>query len=193
MGARPTAPPAQSLAAGTVAEGSSAGISGEGSAEITFVRGGEFAVVIALDCAECVGPTVITAPGRMSPYGESEGSLQGSYLADVFEGSEPEQSLWLVADGAWTLEMSSWNDLPPQTGVVKGEGSQVLLLAGESPSSLVTWEPATASDSFQGRYFGSSRVDALTFGDTAAFSEGFEMQRPGVIAITTDGTWSIEP
>jgi hypothetical protein len=190
---RPTAAPSQSVEAGTVANGTDATVSGEGSAEITFIRDGDIAVVVGLDCSACSGPTVLTGPDRMQPFEESEGPAEGSYLVDVFSDSAPEQSLWLVADGEWTIDLMSWNDLPPTTGAVEGTGSTVVYLVDDSRSSRVMWEPASADDSFQGRMFGESEEDSFMFGDTEAFSEVIKIRRPGVLAIATDGAWKVEP
>lgn len=41
------------------------------------------------------------------------------------------------------------------------------------------------------RYFGITREASRTFGDTEAFTESFDLVRPGVLAITTAGTWSV--
>jgi hypothetical protein len=190
---RPTAPPAQSLDAGTVGDGVPAGVSGEGPAEITFVREGATAIVVSLECSACEGPTVLTAPGRMSPLDEEEGPIEGSYLVDVFEDTDPEQSLWLTTEGEWTVELASWNDLPLVSGGVEGTGSTVIFFGDDAASSLVTWKPEDGEDVFQARFFGVDREDAFMFGDSVEFSDEIEFQRPGVIAITTDGSWSIEP
>lgn len=189
----PTAAPAQRLEAGAVADGTSATVSGDGPAEITFVRDGDIAVVVDVDCSACTGPTMLTAPDRVSPLDEADGAMRGSYLVDVFAHTTPEQSVWLLAEGEWTVELSSWNDLPSTTGAVEGSGSTVLLLTDDLPSSVITWAPAHDDDVLQARYFGATEEHALVFGDSAAFSERMEIRRPGVLAIATDGEWSVEP
>lgn len=190
---RPTAAPEQRIEAGTVGDGTSASATGEGSAEITFVREGKLAIVVALDCGRCAGPTVLTAPERSTPLGEADGALAGSFLVDVTTDSDPEQSLWLQADGEWTIELLSWNDLPLTEGAVEGTGSTVIFFNGDSATSHVTWSPAHDTDMFQGRYFGVDVEDAYFFGDTEAFSEDIKMGLPGVLAIMTDGEWSVTP
>ncbi|GAA1984707.1 hypothetical protein GCM10009718_22620 [Isoptericola halotolerans] len=190
---RPTAPPEKSVAAGTVAEGSAATAEGKGDAEVTFERDGEFAVVVELDCARCEGPTVLTGPDRMTPFGEADGALTGEYLMDVFQDSEPEQSLWVAADGPWSLRLSSWNDLTPEPGPWSGSGSTVIFLGGDAETAEVSWTPAGAGDSFQGRYFGTEEAAARMFGDSEEFTDDIELAQPGVLAITTDGEWSITP
>ncbi|WP_277211900.1 hypothetical protein [Isoptericola croceus] len=190
---RPTAPPKKSVAAGTVGGGSAATAEGKGDAEVTFVRDGEFAVVIELDCARCDGTTVLTGPGRGTPFGEADGALTGEYLMDVFEGSDAEQSVWIAADGPWTLRFSSWNDLTPQAGPWSGTGSTVIFLGGEAAQAEVSWMPADADDSFQGRYFGTDEAAARMFGDTEEFTDVVELAQPGVLAITTDGEWTVTP
>lgn len=191
---RPTTAPAQVVTAGAVAEGVPAQAAGVGSAEVTYTRGGEFAVVIVLDCAACAAgtlPTVLTGPGRMTPYDEGAGPLVGSYLMDVFEGSAPEQSVWLQADGPWSLRFESWNDLPATTGPRSGTGSTVLRLADQGAHAEVTWAPAGPDDGFSGRFFGIG--DQQLFGDDEAFTEVVELPMPGIFAIRTAGTWTVTP
>jgi hypothetical protein len=161
---------------------------------VTYTRAGEFAVVIVLDCSACAAgaaPTVLTGPGRMTPYDEAPGPLAGSYLMDVFVGSAPEQSVWLQADGPWSIRFESWNDLPSTTGPQSGTGSAVLRMADQGTGAEVTWAPAGPDDVFSGRFFGVG--DQKVFGNDEAFTETVELPMPGIFAIRTDGTWSVTP
>ncbi|KQY24874.1 hypothetical protein ASD16_05175 [Cellulomonas sp. Root485] len=190
----PTAAPAQLVTAGAVAEDAPAQAAGVGSATVTYTRGGEFAVVIVLDCTACAGgmsPTVLTGPGRGTPYGEAAGPLAGSYLMDVFQGSDPEQSVWLQADGPWSIRFESWNDLPGTTGPLSGTGSTVLRMFDQGAHAEVTWAPAGPDDDFSGRFFGVG--DQQLFGNDEAFTEVVDLPMPGVFAIRTDGTWTVTP
>jgi hypothetical protein len=159
-----------------------------------YTRAGEFAVVIVLDCSACAAgaaPTVLTGPGRMTPYDESPGPLAGSYLMDVFEGSAPEQSVWLQADGPWSIRFESWNDLPGTTGPQSGAGSTVLHLADQGAHAEVTWTPAGPDDAFSGRFFGIG--DQQVFGNDEAFTEVVDLPMPGIFAIRTHGAWTVTP
>ncbi|GAB3168304.1 hypothetical protein GCM10027059_30710 [Myceligenerans halotolerans] len=189
---RPTAAPDRSVAAGMVAPGVATVAEGKGSAEVTFERDGEFAVVVHLDCSACSGATVLTAPERGTPFGESDGALAGDYLMDVFEGSATEQSVWLVAEGPWSLRLESWNDLAPVTGRQSGDGSTVLALGDTASGIDVEYTPAGPDDSFSGRYFSVSGEPRM-FGDTQAFTDSYEVSLPGVLAITTNGSWTVTP
>ncbi|WP_172592208.1 hypothetical protein [Subtercola boreus] len=51
---------------------------------------------------------------------------------------------------------------------------------------------AGAGDSFSGRVFTTSG-NPQVFGDTGAFSEVFDADLPGVMAIQTNGTWTVTP
>ncbi|NUU16142.1 hypothetical protein HP550_02610 [Cellulomonas humilata] len=191
---RPTAAPAQRVDSGAVAEDAPALATGSGSAEVTYTRTGEFAVVIVLDCTACAAgtsPTVLTGPGLMSPYDEGPGPLAGSYLMDVFEGSAPEQSVWLQAEGPWSIRFESWNDIPATTGPQSGTGSVVLHLADQGTHAEVTWTPAGPGDGFSGRFFGQG--DQLVFGNDEAFTEVVDVPMPGILAIRTDGAWTVTP
>ncbi|MCP2283839.1 hypothetical protein APR04_002752 [Promicromonospora umidemergens] len=189
---RPTAAPARSVAAGTVAPGVPAVAEGRGNAEVTFERDGEFAVVVHLDCSGCSGATILTGPERGTPFGAADGVLTGSYLMDVFTGTDPEQSVWLVAKGPWSLRFESWNDLAPVTGKQAGEGSTVLALGDTASSIDVEFTPAGPDDMFAGRYFGVSG-DSQMFGDSVAFTDSYDVSLPGVLAITTNGSWAVTP
>lgn len=189
---RPTEAPDQSVAAGTVAAGAPAAAEGKGSAEVTFERDGEFAVVVHLDCSACSGATVLTAPERGTPFGEADGALTGDYLMDVFKDSDPEQSVWLAAEGPWSLRIESWNDLAAVSGEQSGEGSTVLALGDTASAIDVTFTPAGPDDSFSGRYFSVSG-DPRMFGDTEAFTDSYDVSLPGVLAITTNGSWTVTP
>ncbi|GEM_PF-1361614 len=190
---RPSEPPAQAVDAGTVAAGAPAVVSGTGSAEVSFVRDGEFAVVVHLDCGDCAGTRAFMAPTDVTPYPGTLGEATGSYLMDVFEDSAPQQSIWLETPGDWSVRLESWNDLPPVTGAQSGTGSTVLRLDGTAASAEVAWTPAGPEDSFQGRYFGVTREASRVFGDTEAFTETFDLVLPGVLAVKTAGTWSVTP
>lgn len=190
---RPTEPPAQSVDAGTVAAGAPAVASGTGSATLSFVRDGDFAVVVHLDCGECADTRAFMAPTGVTPYPGTLGEATGSYLMDVFEDSAPQQSIWLETPGEWSVRFESWNDLPPVTGAQSGTGSTVLRLDGTASSAEVSWTPGGPEDSFQGRYFGVTREASRMFGDTEAFTETFDLVLPGVLAVKTAGTWSVTP
>ena len=190
---RPAEPPAQSVDAGTVAAGAPAVASGAGSATLSFVRDGDFAVVVHLDCGECADTRAFMAPTGVTPYPGTLGEATGSYLMDVFEDSAPQQSIWHETPGEWSVRFESWNDLPPVTGAQSGTGSTVLRLDGTASSAEVSWTPAGPGDSFQGRYFGVTREASRMFGDTEAFTETFDLVLPGVLAVKTAGTWSVTP
>ena len=190
---RPTEPPAQAVDAGTVAAGAPATASGTGSAAVTFVRDGEFAVVVHLDCGDCAQTRAFMAPTEVTPYPGTLGEATGSYLMDVFEDSDPQQSIWLETPGDWSVRLESWNDLPPVTGAQQGTGSTVLRLDGTATSAEVSWTPAGPGDSFQGRYFGVTREASRMFGDSEAFTETFDLVLPGVLAVKTAGAWSVTP
>ncbi len=193
----PTAPPtaepvAQTVDAGVVAEGSSATVSGAGPSNITYQRQGEFVVVIELDCSACTGATVVTAPGRMSPLGEAAAPMRGSFLMDVFKDDPVNQMLIVQAEGAWTVTLQSWNDVSYVSGPQSGTGPVVLFFSDDVSRVTVDYTPANADDSFSGRVFTTSDTPQM-FGDSVAFSEVFDADLPGIMAIKTQGTWTVTP
>ena len=185
-------PVAQTIDAGVVADGTSATVSGNGPSNVTYQRQGDFAVVIAIDCSACTGTTTVTAPGRMSPFGEAAAPLSGSFLMDVFKNDPVNQTLIVHAEGPWTVALQSWNDMPTVSGPQSGVGPVVLFFADDVPRVTVDYAPAGADDSFSGRVFTTSDNPQM-FGNTEAFSEVFDADLPGIMAIQTNGTWTVTP
>jgi hypothetical protein len=185
-------PVAQTVDAGVVAEGASATVSGNGPSNVTYQRQGEFAVVIGLDCSACTGAAVVTAPGRMSPLGEAAAPMRGSFLMDVFKEDPVNQTLIVKAEGPWTVDLQSWNDMPTVSGPQSGVGPVVLFFADDVSHVTVDYAPADAEDSFSGRVFTTSATPHM-FGDSVAFSEVVDADLPGVMAIKTRGTWTVTP
>jgi len=178
--------------AGVVADGTTATASGNGPSNVTYQRQGELAVVISLDCSACTGPTKVTAPGRMSPFGESPQPLSGKFLMDVFL-DDPVNAMFIVqAEGPWTVTMQSWNDLPYVSGPQSGTGPTVLFWSDDVSKVTVDFVPLDADDKFSGRVFTVSD-DTQLFGNSEAFSEVFDADLPGVMAIQTNGTWTVTP
>jgi hypothetical protein len=192
-------PPEQRLDAGTVSAGAPAAVSGTGAAVVSVVRDGEFGVVAHLDCSACTGHVVISAEGRGSAWGEGPAPLTGSYLVDVFKDSAPQQEVVVRAEGAWTLELQSWNDLPVATGVQQGTGATVLLLGDDASAVQLDYAPADADDSMLARVLSAvdlteqGNPDMLALGDDVAFSERVEVRMPGVVVLGTRGTWTVTP
>jgi hypothetical protein len=185
-------PLAQTLDAGVVADGTSATVSGNGPSNVAYQRQGELAVVIDLDCSACTGTAKVTAPGRMSPFGEATAPLRGSFLMDVFTADPVNQLFIVQAEGPWTVTLSSWNDLPLVSGPQVGTGPTVLYLSDDVSHVTVDYTPVGVDDSFSGRVFTTSD-NTQVFGDTVAFSEVFEADLPGVMAIQTNGSWTVTP
>jgi hypothetical protein len=185
-------PLAQTVDAGAVADGASATVSGTGPSNVTYQRQGDFAVVVGLDCSACAGTAVVTAPGRMSPFGEAAAPMSGSFLMDIFKDNPVDQMLIVKAEGPWQVTLQSWNDLPTVSGAQSGAGPAVLYFSDDVSRVTVDYTPAGADDSFSGRVYTTSD-DTQLFGDSVAFSEVFDADLPGVIAIQTNGTWSVTP
>lgn len=198
--AAPAAEPERPLLnAGAVAEGAPATVSGEGPARIAVVRDGDFGVVAQLDCAACTGDVVLTSEGRGSPWGAGPAPLAGTYLVDVLEGTEAKQGFLLDAAGPWTLTFSSWNELPVLTGPQQGSGAAVLLLGDTASGARIDYTPAGPGDSLLARVVSAVDVDpatgpaSLVLGGDEALSETADVALPGVVALSTNGTWTVTP
>ena len=186
--------PDQVIEAGILVEGTGATVGGTGDALVTYGLGGGFAVVGTLDCSACAGPVQLTAPGRGTPLAEGTAPWTGQGLTGVTDDGSTTGEVAVFAEGSWTLQLSSWNDLPRVTGPQTVTGSAVLRFADEVPVFRVDFTPADAQDSFSGRVFsatdeGGSRV----FGNTEAFTETYDVPLPGILAVQSRGTWTITP
>lgn len=196
----PTAEPERPLLnAGTVAAGAPATVSGEGPARVAVVRDGDFGVVAQLDCGSCTGDVVLTSDGRMSPWGAGPAPLTGSYLVDVLEGTDAKQGFLLDAAGPWTLTFTSWDERPVLTGPQEGSGAAVLLLGDTASGARIDYTPAGADDSLLARVVSAVDVDpatgpaSLVLGGDEALSETADVALPGVVALSTNGTWTVTP
>jgi hypothetical protein len=188
------APPAGPIVdAGTVANGSYAVASGTGSATISFTREGEIGLIASLDCENCTGLVTLTSEGRGSPWGEAQAPMSGEYLVDAFENTPAEQQLLLTAEGDWTITISSWNDIEPVTGKQSGTGSVVLGLSDDGSKVKITYEPSDEADLFMGRFFSVAEGGPQVFGNEDAFTETFDTALPGILAIMTNGSWTVTP
>jgi hypothetical protein len=180
------------LTAGMVADGTSQTVKGTGSAVVGYTREGAIAVVVGIDCSSCTGLVNVTSPERMSPLGEATAPMEGSYLVDVSTDSTDDPSIVVTAEGDWTLTLTSWNDLDQVSGKQSGTGSTVLYFSDTASKVTVTYEPLDATDSFGARIFTESDTP-FVFGNDEAFTETEDTDLPGVIAISTNGAWSVTP
>ncbi|PZF64847.1 hypothetical protein DEJ33_10545 [Curtobacterium sp. MCPF17_047] len=193
----PTTPPVAELTgvtldAGDVNEGAPATVSGTGASDIAFRVRGDFAVVVDLDCSRCTGTATVTAPGRMSPFGSATAPLTASFLTGVLKADPRQQMLIIEADGPWSLTLRSWNDLATVSGPQSGTGPAVLFFSDDVGHVQVDYTPADADDRFGLRVFTTSDATRI-YGNTEAFSETFEADLPGILAIATNGKWSVTP
>jgi hypothetical protein len=188
-----TAPP-QQLAAGALADGAPVTVSGTGSTLVTYTRG-DFAVVGTLDCSACAGPVQLTATGRSAPLAGGTAPWSGQGLTDVTDDGTPEGDVVVQAEGSWTLTLSSWNDLEPVYGPQTVTGSAVLRLADAAPTLGFSWTPAGPGDEVTARMFSSAEAGGGTqvFGNTEAYSTSVDAAAPGVLAVRTNGTWTVTP
>ncbi|MBY0177329.1 hypothetical protein [Curtobacterium herbarum] len=193
----PTTPPVAELTgvtldAGDVAAGAPATVSGTGPSDVAFRVRGDFGVIAALDCSGCTGTATITAPGRMSPFGSARAPLKASFVTSVLKNDPEQQMLIVEADGPWSLTLSSWNDLATVSGPQSGTGPAVLFFSDDVGHVKVDYTPASADDRFGLRVFTTSDATRI-YGDTEAFSETFEADLPGILAIATNGKWTVTP
>ncbi|WP_104163320.1 hypothetical protein [Cryobacterium sp. N22] len=90
------------------------------------------------------------------------------------------------------MTLQSWNDVSYVSGPQSGTGPVVLFFSDDVSRVTVDYMPADADDSFSGRVFTTSDTPQM-FGDSVAFSEVFDADLPGIMAIKTQGTWTVTP
>jgi hypothetical protein len=192
--------PEQTLDAGTVTTGAPVTLSGEGPAVVDFVRGGDFGVVARLDCSTCSGAVEMRDTAEQRVWGSGEAPLTGSYLVDLHADAEAARSLVLDAEGPWSVELSSWEDLPVVTGPQQGTGAAVLRLGDEARGVQLGFTPAGPDDRLVGRAVQDSDLaspDAagvLSFGsDSAVEQVPVQLALPGLVALSTAGSWTLTP
>lgn len=192
--------PEQQLDAGTVATGAPVTLFGEGPAVVDFVRGGDFGVVARLDCSTCSGRVQVRDPVEQSVWGSGEAPLTGSYLVDLHADAEAERSVVLDAEGPWSVELVSWEDLPVVTGPQQGTGATVLRLGDEARGVQLGFTPAGPDDELVGRAVQDSDLaspDAagvLSFGSESAVEQApVQLALPGLVALSTAGSWTLTP
>lgn len=194
----PPAPDRQ-LNAGTVADGSPASLSGEGPALVAFTRDSEAGVVATLDCTACIGPVVVTRPGHVTPWGRGTAPLTGSYLVDAAEDPDPRRTVVIDVQGAWSVELRSWADLPLAHGPQEGTGAVVLRVGDAATSFQVGFTPAGPEDQLIARAIStgvsteSGRPPSLIFGVAESSVQFYDLKLPGVIALSTSGSWTFVP
>lgn len=179
------------VSGGTVTDTKSSSASGSGSAAIRYTRKGDFGVVVRLDCSRCRGRVVLTSADRMSPFARTTAPIKEAYLVSVSQSEPAKHTLQLTASGRWRLRIISWNDLPAQRGRRSGHGSTVLYLGEHTSRLAVSYRPAGRKDQFDARIFTPSN-EPLIFGNDEAFDEVEKIDLPGVIAISTHGSWTLD-
>lgn len=186
--------PGQRLEAGSVADGAPVTLTGDGPALIAFTRTGDAGVVAHLDCSACTGPVVVTAENRDTPWGRGEAPLSGSYLVDALEDPDPARGLVIEAEGAWSVRLESWNDLPEMRGPQHGTGAAVLRIGDAAPSIEIGFTPAGPGDELLARGVSDADVTApLVFGADTAVVQSYELAMPGIVALSTAGSWTVSP
>lgn len=116
-----TAPTAR-LDAGTVGETDPVTVEGTGPSRVEVTRDGDFALVVSVDCPECIRPVTVTGPDQTEPLLSGPAPYRGAALFAVNEPDADEQELWVFADAEWHLGIESWNDIQPTFGELEGFG-----------------------------------------------------------------------
>jgi hypothetical protein len=190
--------PAQRLDAGTVTAGAPITVAGEGPAVLDFVRGGAFGVVARVDCTTCSGPVALTDTLGGS-LGTGDTPLTGTYLVDRLDEDDTRRSVVLDTEGPWSVELLAWDDLPVVTGPQQGSGATVIRIGDVARSVQLAYTPADAEDTLSAR--GVPEVDlatvgtpgAVAFGADSAVDQAMTITLPGVVALSTEGAWSLTP
>lgn len=117
------------------------------------------------------------------------GSYNGTVAVDLF-GEDETTALEITADGAWTIEVRSLDDLITFDESLEGSGDDVVRYVGDAGVAALThdgesnfgiwWYPA-----------GGGRPDLLVNDIGQVGADVPLRSAPGVLKITADGNWSI--
>lgn len=187
---RPTAPRTV-VDAGTVTNTTQRTATGSGAAEIRFREKGGFAIVVRLDCSRCRGPYLLTEAGRGTPHGEGRAPAERAYLIRQLVASQ-RGALLLTATGDWKITLLSWNELKPTSGRESGRGSDVVYLSDLGAGFRVNCRPADAADSCHVQAYNAAG-DSRLVGDDNSLTEDVGVALPAVVAIRTNGRWTLTP
>lgn len=190
----PAVAPDHRLDAGTTGPGSPAVVQGEGSATVAFTRAGG-QVVARLDCSACTGPVVVTGPGRSggSPYGSGTAPWSGTLMVDFLAVAPSE--VFVEAEGPWTLELLTTQDLEVSSGEVTGSGHAVLIV-GDVAGSVEVWCGAVPGERCSYAAMGLDGSGSSSLGGFDPGTEGadvLDVSMPGMVAIRTNGEWRVTP
>lgn len=188
-------PPDRRVDAGTVRQGTATVQRGSGDQTVHYEVGGEFAVIVELDCSRCTGTVLLTATKRSTPWFEGQGPSRVTALENIF-ARDTSSDLIVKATGDWTLRMRSWNDTPYQRGAQSGRDAAVVKLGDTGTKVKVTTRPQKGSSMlvrmYSARAAGQS-ADSYVIGGDSALDEVVEVRSPVVVAITGNGSWRLEP
>ncbi|MBF4635113.1 hypothetical protein ITJ38_11920 [Agreia pratensis] len=180
------------LSAGTVADGAPASLSGSGSAIVNFELDPALMVVVDLDCSACTGEVVVSAPTRKNPLGTSQAPLTASYLNAVLDDDSPSQGITVKATGSWNLKITTSGDYPTVSGTQSGSGPRVLNFSDSASHIAVDYTPLDGADSLFLRVFPLSGHTKI-FGNDDALVETLDADVPGIVAVSTNGSWTLTP
>lgn len=192
-----TAPTAR-LDAGTVGETDPVTVEGTGPSRVEVTRDGDFALVVSVDCPECIRPVTVTGPDQTEPLLSGPAPYRGAALFAVNEPDADEQELWVFADAEWHLGIESWNDIQPTFGELEGSGSAVALVGDEVDGFDVWCDPPPGESCTISAYSGvettatGAPVSRVITGRIEITDE-VSLPLPGVVNVITNGEWRITP
>lgn len=184
--------PAPDLDLGTVGTGAPVTARESGSASVGFDAPEDVALIATLDCSACTGDIALTSPDRGSAWGTGTAPLTATYLVDLTGPAVPDR-VDVAAEGDWTLTLSSSEDLTAVTGDQTGTGPVVLRLTEGGSHVRVTYTPAATGDELVLRVVSEADGTATTSGADTAIDQVMPITTPALIALDTDGSWSVQP
>jgi hypothetical protein len=164
-------------------------IHGRGDDVVPVTRTGP--KIVTFECPRCNSNTVLLSDGAESLLVNAIGPYSGKRWMDMANGSVTSQ-LTIKANSSWTLTIGGLESATHVSGPVGGHGDDVIVDTGSASSAAIT------NKGGQGNFVvevisestGSSDLTVNTIG---GYSGTNPLSLPGIIQVTSDGSWSITP
>ena len=164
---------------------------GSGDDVVTIQKPADGPAIIAFECSNCSGNTVLKTNGAESLLVNTIGSYSGSHLIDVRSGSYTTEAT-INATGVWKMTVSRLDKAMQSTGqALSGQGDSVLHITGRTTKAEIS---NTGDSNFVvDVYPENGGFSDLAVNTIGSYKGTVPLKTSAYIQITSNGTWSITP
>jgi hypothetical protein len=163
-------------------------IQGRGDDVVPVTRTGP--TIVEFSCPQCGSNTVLESDGADSVLVNTIGAYSGMRALDMADGSTTSQ-LTVKADSAWTLTLGGFDLATHANGPVSGHGDDVVVDTGSASAATII-NQGSANFVVQDISQATDSMD-LVVNEIGDYTGTDPIALPGIIEITSDGSWSITP